>query len=132
MKTSLYILFIAFSGLMISCDKDDENVLQQDPTIMGTWNLTNIHGGFVGADENFEPGVITWTFKENTSTLIVMNNHASTDGAYDGLETGTYPFTVQSVGHLLIDGTDFIYSVTEAELVIEQNLTDGYTFSFKR
>lgn len=132
MKVSLCILLIAISGLLISCDKDDSPVPQQDPTIIGTWSLTNLHGGFVGADENYEPGVITWTFKEDAASLIVVNNHPSSDGAYDGLETGTYPYTVQKPGNLLIDGTDYIYSVTKTQLIIEQNLTDGYTFSFKR
>lgn len=140
MKTSLYILLIIVSGLFTSCDKDDEpqdEQPQQEATISGTWNLTDLHGGFAGVNEQYEPGVITWTFNEETAVLTVVNNHQGKATVYDGYETGTYPYstsTIEGKSVVSIDGGEFgFYTLDENEMTIDQGLgTDGYIFTFKR
>lgn len=135
MKTSFFIVLIAISGIVMSCDKDDD--MQQEPTIAGTWNLLNIQGGFAGIDADFSPGLITWNFNAETSSLSVVNNHPEDEIVYDGFETGTYPYSIlQSEGDKLlsIDGGTFgIYTFTDYQLIIDQNIaSDGYVFSFER
>ncbi len=137
MKTTFLILLLVSSGLVMSCDNDDDNSSPQEPSISGTWNLRNISGGIAGANADFEDGVILWNFDPDTSILKVTNNHSNEETVYDGFETGNYDYSITKTdgeNHLLIGGSEYgTYTVSSDELVIDQNLgADGYVFSFQR
>ena len=135
MKSTFFMFLIAISALATSCDNDDDSLRQ--PTISGTWNLINITGGLAGIDADFEPGVITWTFNAETSMLSVENNHPENETIYDGLETGTYSYSISNTddeARLIIDDGDFgSYILSKNQLIIDQYYgADGYLFTLER
>lgn len=135
MKVISFSLLLLFSAFAISCNNDDDN--PYEPSISGTWSLTNISGGFAGVNTDFETGKILWVFDMDASTIHVVNNHPNGPAIYDGFETGDYSFELTEINgenQISIDGTLFgIYTVTSSELIIDQDAgSDGYVFSFHR
>ena len=104
-----HILLYLFIGVfLINCsdndDKDNEGILH------GSWSVTNISGGFVGMNQDFQSGEIIWTFDSSNATLQVANNNFNADVIYDGLDTGTYSYSILQKGEdkfLRIDGNEF-------------------------
>lgn len=131
MKVSIYLLLILFSGITVSCDKEDDPIPPQNTPLIGMWNLTHIRGGFAGVDISFKPGVITWNFNK-TDTLTVTNNHLEGEILYNGLETGTYPYNTPGNDLIIIDNSEYTYSISKNKLTIKQSITDGYIFYFQR
>lgn len=52
--------------LLASCSSNDDNESTQPESLNGIWNIKNIQGGFAGIDDDYETGVITWTFNNQT------------------------------------------------------------------
>ncbi len=92
---AIYFLLACSLFLSQSCTLNDVEPQSEFDYVNGTWNLQNVSGGFAGVDDDFENGAILWTFNTNNGQLKVINN---SDGSsiYSGLETGSYPFSIQA------------------------------------
>jgi hypothetical protein len=105
------------------------------------WNLVNVSGGVSGVDIDYNVGDIVWLFDEVNTKLTVTNTNTD-DTLEDGLDSGTYPYSVINNSHdlfLSIDGTEFgSFTVSGNQLVIDQNITtsgtgaDGYVYTFQK
>ena len=114
-KTEKQVVFSINSDItcntLINCnDAEDEN---QAENLNGIWSIKNISGGIAGIDDNYETGIITWTF--NNQILIVENNE-SQGNIYSGFESGTYNYSINE-----INGNNYI--------IINNDEYGGYTFS---
>ncbi|MDY8135791.1 hypothetical protein [Aquimarina sp. 2201CG5-10] len=127
---SILLLLFVFSG----CSNDDDaiNFFSLD----GTWDMVNVNGGFLGIDEDFANGTIIWDFDETNFTVTITNNNTN-DEIYTILPTGTYPYSVTAFG----GGQEFIINEmiignfgvnSNNEFVIDQQLRDGFKFTFRR
>lgn len=117
--TILIICFITLSACSDSYDDPKVDILS------GVWNVQNISGGLVGMDQDFESGTITWTFNTATSSVTVVNNNVLADVIYDGLNSGTYPYSILEVedqNFLVIDDQEFAgISFANELLFLNQN-----------
>lgn len=127
-------------GLLLSlagCNNDDDN--NSAATLEGTWKLTRVQGGFGGADEQFSPGAITWTFDFDTQKVSVVNN-LDPESEWDFFETGLYDFEVLSTNEpqecgtsVIIDGMDFgCPEVGSQTLKLDHQVADGFLVTLKR
>ncbi len=151
MKNSIIALFIIFTELLVSCQK--ENLIDLDLNrkattrlenlnqLSGTWTLITISGGFAGINENFQPNVITWQFSENNQLITVINNNPPTNAIYDGLPAGNYNYnnTIQvncgneTVPLNIINSFESCYSISNDTLVINNNqIADGFKLTLVR
>ncbi|RKE98946.1 hypothetical protein [Ichthyenterobacterium magnum] len=85
MKTPFYTLILVL--FLFSCNNDDAQQ-NNEPTLNESWSLVNISGGLVGLDDDYETGIITWTFNTETSQVVVSNLNVELV-VYDGLANGT-------------------------------------------
>ncbi|WP_133248451.1 hypothetical protein [Flagellimonas aquimarina] len=132
------ITILCFIALTACSNTDNES---KEDILSGVWNVQNISGGFVGMDQDFEEETITWTFNADNSTLTVVNNNVLVDVIYDGLDTGSYPYTIIEVDNerfLEIDGQEFGGILfTNGQLLLDQNKistgsgADGFILLFK-
>lgn len=103
------------------------------------WKLIQVQGGFAGFNDEFEPGVITWTFNNITNTITVVNNN-NDPTLHDVLPTGIYNFhvdlsanPVQCDQALFIDDTEMgCVQITEDNLIVSQLYADGMQLIFTR
>lgn len=138
MKRYLLILFFSLALTNCSINSNDTN---QPQVITVYWNLVNVSGGVSGVDIDYGTGDIVWLFDEVNTTLTVTNTNTD-DSLEDGLDSGTYPYSVIDDGHdlfLSINATEFgNFTVTGNQLVIDQNITtsgtgaDGYVYTFEK
>ncbi|HET8810467.1 MAG TPA: hypothetical protein VFM65_09420 [Flavobacteriaceae bacterium] len=130
MKPIIFTFLVLFFGCFAGCDNSDNDI--DDPTIYGSWNLMNISGGFAGVDNDFERGTIIWTFDGNSSELVVENNN--TEEVIDGLDSGTYMFSISGSDTLFVEGGRFgVYTVSKTQLIIDQGVaSDGFLLKFER
>lgn len=130
--TRSIFLSLALIFSLLSCSNDDDN---SPIGIEGEWNLTNIQGGFLGVDQDFDRGVVVWNFNPATEMVTVSNNYIGTDVSV-GPASGTYPYIISapadaeeliineiSLGVITISGTSFSLN----ELAI-----DGFKYTFNR
>ena len=135
MKTKLRaLLLIVGIGLLTSCDKNDTN-LPQEKSINGTWNLVNVRGGLASISKGYSKGDVKWIFNQNDKTLSVQNK-VGNDNAFM-LFTGSYTFNIEQNGDpqvLFVDNQDYRMIILSLDntLIINDNLTDGFTAEFKR
>lgn len=139
LKTFILTLFLGI-GLLISCTKDETNILPQEEYLNGVWNLKNLSGGFVGLNENYPTGAITWTFNAQNQTIIVNNNNqASTSFIF---ESGTYNYSIIEVNdqkYLQIDSEEYGgLTISANNLTVDQNEiswgfgADGFVLYFEK
>ncbi|HEY0091607.1 MAG TPA: hypothetical protein VGB43_03885 [Flavobacterium sp.] len=115
------VIITLFSG----CNKDDDSPeLPAAPNINGEWNLVNVSNSTT-LNDNFAPGLITWTFSSNSNTIEVVNNN--TDDTMESiLLTGSYSYSVEeNTGtaecskNIFIDTIDFgCFTLTNDEMTI--------------
>ena len=100
------------------------------------WNLVNISGGFAGINEEFDPGIITWTIDFDNNMLEVVNNNVETV-IYDGFPTGSYVFTISYPGnapYIIVNELDLgELSYSNGDLYINgiestQPIADGFVY----
>jgi hypothetical protein len=112
--------------LFISCSKQDESTKLESRD--GIWQVKNISGGFAGIDDEYETGVITWTF--NNQILTVENNE-NQGHIFSGFESGTYNYTVSEIdgiNYIIINNAEFgSYTLSRNELIIDQNIKKSGT-----
>ncbi|GGK24134.1 hypothetical protein GCM10007962_17920 [Yeosuana aromativorans] len=135
-----YLLILFFSIALTSCSINT-NDTSQPQVITVYWNLVNVSGGVSGVDIDYNVGDIVWLFDEVNTKLTVTNTNTD-DTLEDGLDSGTYPYSVINNSHdlfLSIDGTEFgSFTVSGNQLIIDQNITtggtgaDGYVYTFQK
>lgn len=124
---------------MTSCSlNDNDNATPQE--IKYLWHLVKVTGGIAGVNEQFETNVITWSFNNETETLVV-NNKNTDDSIEDSLDSGTYSFSVleeNNTTYLIIDDIELgSFEVSGNILTINQNNTstgngtDGFIYTFQ-
>ena len=136
MKNILVALCLTL--MFMNCKSDDDSH-DNSGTLQGEWSLVNVSGGLAGVDDNFDTGVIVWSFNQETLTLTVTNNNTEIV-VYDGLPTGTYEYKVLTTdgvtSSLVIDDYDFsmiIDTLTHTTLLLDDGIVvDGFGVTFKR
>lgn len=97
----LLFLFVATASLMVSCDKNDESLQDQIPTLLGDWELkdfsyvTKINGTIV---PNEEAGISIQVddlieFKENNVVITSKLDNETNERVF---EQGTYEYNDSS------------------------------------
>ncbi|TXD83843.1 hypothetical protein ESY86_07295 [Subsaximicrobium wynnwilliamsii] len=136
MNYRLLILLTLITTAFIGCNDDDPNRIDAVPSISGTWNLSNVSGGFVGTDVDFEDGLITWSFNTETSQVKVINSNAD-PVAFDGLPSGTYDYVLENnagVETLKVDYLDMtVNAMSNTQMLLDDGIAyDGFLLSFSR
>lgn len=129
-KTISFLTLIAIVTLW-GCSNDSNS---HSDTIEGQWKLVNVSGTFAGVDNDFTPGLITWSFNPITQTVSIVNNNTD-DTKWDVFETGVYNYQIVDSPEqfpcsevIKIDGIDMgCFSVTSSSLTIDQSIADGFT-----
>ena len=123
MKTKMYILSIFALTFIVGCFSDHNDTKYG---LEGQWNLTHIGGGISGMDISFDPGVIVWTFNENTGMVTIVNN---SEGGFSTFQSGTYPFLIEDAGDyntITIDGMNLgSIEISTNQVNIDQRTADG-------
>ena len=96
-------------------------------------------GGFVGVNENFTKGEITWTFNSQTEILTIEKN---TQNSFSGPSEGTYTYSFQNINDRQYIFIDAIESggVTHQEngMIINENQgskgngADGFVYQLEK
>jgi len=133
----LNILMVLGIILFTSCNNNDDSTELE--SLEGTWSVKNISGGIAGIDDDYETGVITWTF--NNQVLTVINNE-SQGNLYSGFESGTYSYStseINGINYIIINNAEYGgYTISINNLTINQNETtagsgaDGFLLRFER
>lgn len=130
-----FIAFTIFAVLLTisSCNKQDAVNQKMPPpnALDGDWNLTQVTGGFAGANFNLG-GTVMYNFNTSSNVLMVTNNYAGT-APISGLATGSYPFAISGSNQLTINLQAGAYSINNNQLIIDQGVAvDGYGYKFQR
>ncbi|MBC8767395.1 hypothetical protein H4O18_05270 [Arenibacter sp. BSSL-BM3] len=117
-------IVVSLGILLVLLGCTTENGHGNDDLVRGSWNLTNVSGGFAGVDDDFEKGKIVWKFDAKGGTLMVVNNDES-NSIYNGLSTGTYTYSVlqeKDKYYLLVNDKEMGgILVEETKLLLDQN-----------
>mgnify|MGYP003624175206 CR=1 FL=1 len=136
------IIALSFIFILSSCslnsDSDTENDNQE--VILYTWHLIKTEGGLAGVNQQFELDTVIWTFDELNGILKIENNNDD-DTKQDLLDSGTYNFSISTVGENFI----FIDSIEYGQITVETNTftidennkstgqgADGFLYTFQR
>ncbi|GAA4271688.1 hypothetical protein GCM10022258_09820 [Aquimarina gracilis] len=119
--------------MLLSCSNDDDSSSSSE--LSGTWSLINVSGGFVGLDHDFNTGIVVWVFNESSNTVSITNNNTD-DSIEDLLPTGTYDYSIETVG----ENREFIldninrgnFEIMDNQLTINEQFRDGFNFTFIR
>ncbi len=125
MKQSiLALVFVGFLTL-VGCSTTDNAPAPKEDILSGSWEVQNISGGFAGINDDYEAGIITWTFTTPTSKLEIINNNDKAGIIYDGLVSGEYDYSILTVSnkqYLEINGQEFAgISISNGQLLLDQN-----------
>ena len=95
---SLVFMLLLSLATFTSCDKDDDNIREEE-TLYGTWNLSRVSGG-LSFNEEFSPGEVVWTFKEEDNELVVENSFEGDEfeESFTGFSSGSYDYEVKESG----------------------------------
>lgn len=137
----LLILLVSLPFCFACNDDDDSNTTPINSSLDGSWNLVHVSGGFGGEDNEFEEGLITWTFNESEGTITVVNNNPA--DLYDALGTGTYTYDLMPVESMSCNTSlnvtldDMILNfgcmtIVNNDMTISNLESDGYLHTFKR
>jgi len=120
----LSLLMILGLVVFTNCNNDDDS--NQEETLNGIWNVKNISGGISGIDDDYDNGIITWTF--NNQVLTIENNE-SQGNIYSGFESGTYNYStneVNGINYITINNAEYGgYTLSINNLTINQNETSS-------
>lgn len=89
MKRTIVLMVMVALYMVTGCSEDDDN--GSGTALQGEWHLVEISSDFGGSDE-FEEGIVTWTFDDSQQEITVENN-AVGDG-FSGPESGTYDYAI--------------------------------------
>jgi hypothetical protein len=120
-----------------NCSNDDEPTELE--SYNGTWNIKNISGGIAGIEDEYETGIITWTFNNQ---ILTVENNAVQGYIYSGFESGTYNYStseINGINYIIINNTIFgSYTLSLTSLTINQNesasgsIDDGFILQFEK
>jgi hypothetical protein len=96
-KLSLSVMLLLALVGTACCGVDDTTPVNPAAGISGSYSLTNISGGLMGINNNFDSGLIKWTINQQNNTFTIVNNYDDNGTVEDFLETGIYTF-VQAAG----------------------------------
>ena len=136
-STILLLVCILGLGVVTSCNNDDDNTDQQE-SLDGTWNLTNVRGSLLGVDLDYNRGEVIWNFIQDENTLVVENNIMTTgpEDIYSGLDSGTYVYNIQVIDDLdvlFVENREMGFVVlSNNNLKIDDRATDGLLAEFER
>lgn len=126
-------------GLLIGC-ADDSNNIPQEELLNGTWSLKNLSGGFVGLDENYPDGTITWTFNSQNQTIIIDNNEPTSKSFI--FDSGAYNYSIIEINnqkYLNIENDEYGgLTISNNSLTVDQNEiswgvgADGFILNFEK
>ena len=127
------ILFLLLVTLFFGCRNDDDG--SSFIGLQGKWNLINVSGGFIGADNDFDKGVIIWEFNEVSKQLVITNNNVE-PSISDGLAAGTYSYTIlplNDVMELVVNEINLgVLQIQDRSFTLNELPRDGFIFSFER
>ena len=127
------ILFLLLVALFFSCSNDDDG--SSFIGLQGKWNLINVSGGFIGADNDFDKGIIVWEFDEISKQVVITNNNTE-PGISDGLPTGTYSYSIlplNDVMELVVNEINLgVLEIRDQSFTLNELPRDGFVFSFER
>ena len=134
MKTNFY--FLALMLLTLSCKSDDDLDHNLNPTLIESWSLVNVSGGFAGVDDDFNDGVILWNFSNDPSEITITNTN-TTEVVHSGYPSGTYSYEIETTPNdttVVIENTDLrIISLTTNQLILDEGMvSDGFQYTFNR
>ena len=134
MKT--YFYFLALMLLTLSCKSDDDADQNLNPTLIGSWSLVNVSGGFAGVDDDFNDGVILWNFTNNPSEITITNTN-TTEVVHSGYPSGAYSYEIETTPNdtiVVIENTDLrIISLTTNQLILDEGVvSDGFQYTFNK
>ena len=131
MKATLFILSLIFLTSLASCDSHES--LSDEENLMGTWNLIHVSGGVDGRNLVFEPGLIIWTFNDNTHKVTIIN---SSENGLSVFQSGIYSYSIERVGNyktITIDGIHFgQIEISQNQVLIDQKVADGVLLELKK
>ncbi|WP_159090879.1 hypothetical protein [Aquimarina aquimarini] len=134
-----YLVSLIFLLVVMGCSDDDDTVVDPNPDssgLQGTWNLSNVTGGFIGVNEDFEKGIIVWVFDESNKKVEITNNDMTSSSTGDLLPTGIYSYSIIEVHgnkELLINDRNLgNFEITANEFSIDEQFKDGFRFTFQR
>jgi len=97
--------------------------------------LINVSGGFIGADHDFQKGLITWVFNPGSNQVTVDNGNTDTN-LEDSFSSGTYTYSINEVNNnkeLTINNNNLgTLTITADKLTIDEQFRDGFKFTFER
>jgi hypothetical protein len=134
MIKKLSLLFLV-SVFMISCE--DSSITEN--TIEGTWNVTEIIGGFAQS-KNYEVGTFTWTFNLEEKTVSIINisqpfNSLLTP-SFTNDQGGVYSFTIENennIDYLVVGDRKGTIALNGNNLTIDYGIAfDDIAYVFKR
>ncbi len=138
MKTLRITLLLFFATLLTNCSTGNDNNTSALPPLGGTWKLVNVRGGFVGVNDSFPPGQITWTVNTANQTVTVVNNN-NNPNMQEILDSGVYNYTLQADPNAICAQTFNVnnmdmgcFTVSANDLVITYEYADGFTLTFVR
>lgn len=125
------ILFLAL-GLMISCDKDDDNNDNNDSaqinTLEGEWHLESVT--CLCEPINLDIGEHKWNFDTDNNTLTIVNN--VTEDMHTLFESGEYEYTISN-SVIILNDLDYDVTFEEDDLYLGHNVAgDGPSMKFVR
>jgi hypothetical protein len=136
MKKLKFLVVMPLFLLLQSCCNNNEE--SPTPTLAGKWKLINVSGGFVGVNDNFPPGQITWDINPDASSVTVVNNNTNSD-LQDILESGVYDYSLTPDPNSICPNTFTVnnldlgcYSVSNTALIISYDYADGMRLQFIR
>jgi len=136
MKNLKILIAVLALFTLLSCNDDDGNPVN---TIDGQWRLARVSGGLTGIEQTFMDDTIKWEFHPENNTLVVVNNNTD-ENLYDGLESGTYSYTIVNnpnsqdcTNTLLINNETFgCVTIEEFKLTIDDSYADGFKYELYR
>jgi hypothetical protein len=133
----LCLLIILSLVFFTNCNSNDDSNLAE--TLNGIWNVKNISGGFAGIDDDYDAGIVTWTF---INQVITIKNNESQGNIYSGFKSGTYNYSINEVNgnnYIVINNAEYGgCTLSINNLTIDQNQSssgsgaDGFMLQFER
>ena len=141
MKQNILILLASFF-ITFSCSVDNKSNDISDENVISLWHLTSASGGISGVNDQFSLGIIGWVFDDENGTVTIENNN-SDSGKEDGLDSGTYNYSIietETASFIIVDGIELgeLLFTSNNFFEINQNETstgpaaDGYIYTFQR
>ena len=135
LKMKNIIGFLLLCALFFSCEKNSEN----EYSIEGKWNLTQIIGGF-SQPKDYSEGDVTWHF-DLTEEKVTIENKVDVFDTFNipnfsRNQSGTYNFKIireNNIDYLVVGERKGEIKFTESGLTIDYGIPlDDIAYIFKR